>query len=1058
MLSPFHVLLALIPDKFMQILINAAFDRNRTVLLLLLFILIAGSFAYYAIPKESDPDVAIPIIYVSMSHEGISPEDAERLLVKPMEKELQSIEGIKQMTGSASEGHASVTLEFDAGFDSKQALLDVREKVDVAKAKLPASTEEPTVNEVNVALFPVLTISLSGPLPERTLLQLARQLKDKIEALPGVLEADIGGDREEMMEILVDPVVMDTYQIEYETLFSLLSRNNQLVAAGAIDTGAGRLVLKVPGVIEGLEDALNMPVKISGDTVVTFKDVARIRRTFKDPEGFARVGGQPAVTLEISKRVGANIIETLAAVRAIVEQQRPLLPATLVISYFQDKSREIRNILTDLQNNVASAIALVMIVILGALGVRSSLLVGIAIPGSFLAGILVIYLLGYTLNIVVLFSLILVVGMLVDGAIIVVELAERNLEQGLTPQQAFAAAAERMAWPVISSTATTLAVFLPLVFWPGVVGEFMKYLPITVLICLIASLFMALVFVPVLGGVMGKSRPMTGLETTAETKEAWFTRVYLWVLNLLLHHPALALLAALGFLVASYWAYGAFGRGVEFFPDVEPEFAQVQIHARGDLSITEKDRILYRIEQRILDMPELRVLYARSFNFAGDNRAEDVIGVIQLEFMDWQQRRKAVEIFAEIKQRTADIPGIVLEVRKQENEPSGGKPIQLQISALDPNRLSEITAQIRALMDQIGGFKDVEDNRPLPGIEWRLLVNRELAARYGADVSLLGYAVQLLTGGLKVTEYRPDDAEEEVDVRIRFPLHERTLDQLEQLRVHTINGMVAISHFVTLKPAPKTGTLQRIGGQRVITIQADVEEGLLVDDKLRELRAALEKLPPDPSVDLKFKGEDKDQREAMLFLLQAFVIALFLMTIILVTQFNSLYQTLLVLSAIVFSTAGVLLGLLLTNQPFGIVMVGIGIIALAGIVVNNNIVLIDCYNLLRQEGATALEAALETGRLRLRPVLLTAGTTVLGLVPMVLAMNVDLINRDISFGAPFTQWWTQLSSAIAGGLTFATVLTLILTPCLLVLGERLFFRQVKPQQQQMQQIINPAVN
>ncbi len=1023
----------------MHTLIDAAFSRNRTVLLLLLFIFLAGSYAYYSIPKESEPDVAIPIIYVSMSHEGISPEDAERLLVKPMEKELQAIEGIKEMSATASQGHASVMLEFDAGFDSKQALLDVREKVDFAQSKLPVSTDEPTVNEVNVALFPVLTIGLSGALPERTLLQLARQLQDKIEALPGVLKADIGGNREEVIEVLVDPLVMDTYQVDYEVLFNLVTRNNQLVAAGAADTGAGRQVLKVPGVLESLDDVLTLPVKVVGDTVITFQDVARIRRTFKDPEGFARVDGQPSVTLEISKRVGANIIQTIEAVRAITEQQRELWQSSVAVSYFQDKSREVRSMLSDLQNNVASAIALVMIVILGALGLRSSLLVGVAIPGSFLAGILVINMLGYTLNIVVLFSLILVVGMLVDGAIVVTELAERHLQQGLSPPQAFAAAAKRMSLPITASTATTLAVFVPLVFWPGVVGEFMKYLPITVLICLTASLFMALVFVPVLGGVMGQ--PARDVRDAPRQQElGGIIRAYLWLLKGLLHHPALTLLAAVGFLIGSYWAYGEFGRGVEFFPDVEPEFAQVQIHARGDLSIIEKDRILRRVEQRVLDMPELRVVYARSFNNAGDNRAEDVIGVIQLEFVDWQQRRKAAEILADMQQRAADIAGIALELRKQQGGPSGGKPIQLQISALDTSRLPPLTQQVRDLMDEIGGFKDVEDNRPLPGIEWRLHVNRELAARYGADISLLGNAVQMITAGIKLTEYRPDDAEEELDVRVRFPIQDRHLDQLQQLRINTAKGMIPISNFMQLEAAPKTGTLKRVGGERVISVQADVEEGLLVDDKLRELREALEKLPPDPSVNLTFKGEDADQREAMAFLIQAFVIAVFLMIIILVTQFNSLYQAGLVLSAIVFSTAGVLLGLLLTGQPFGIVMVGIGVIALAGIVVNNNIVLIDTYNGLKQEGFNQLDAALETGKLRLRPVFLTAVTTVLGLMPMVLAMNIDLIHREVSFGAPSTQWWTQLSSAIAGGLAFATLLTLILTPCLLVLGDRRLFK------------------
>ncbi len=1015
----------------MNTIIDLAFGRSRTVLMVLGFILIAGVSAYIAIPKESEPDVAIPYIHVYMTHDGISPEDAERLLVRPMEMELQSIEGVKEMKSTAAEGYASVTLEFFAGFDSKRALDDVREKVDTAKSKLPEATDEPSVNEVNVALFPVLTVSLSGPVPERGLIRIARDLQDRIEALLGVLEVDIGGDREALLEVIVDPVVMETYGVNFNELFTLVRNNNMLVAAGSLDTGAGRLTIKVPGVVEGVEDIMKMPVKVEGNKVVTFGEVASVRSGFKDPEGFARVNGQPAVTLEIKKRVGANIIDTIASVRQIVEAQRQHWPAGVGVVYMQDKSEQIHTMLGDLQNSVATAIVLVMIVIIAALGVRSAFLVGLAIPGSFLAGILVLDALGYTLNIVVLFSLILVVGMLVDGAIVITELADRRLSEQMPPRTAYMEAAKRMAWPVTASILTTLVVFLPLLFWPGIVGQFMKYLPITVIICLTASLAMALVFIPVLGGGLG------GRKVSPGASEGIVTQGYIRLLGRLLQHPGKVLLAAITALIGAYVAYIGFGKGVEFFPKVEPEMALIQIHARGDLSVHEKDAIVRQVEARILDMGELEAVYARSFNGGGsENQAEDVIGVVQLEFVDWQQRRKAVAILDEMRQRTADIPGVILEFRKAEGGPSGGKPIQIEFYSRHPERIPAAVAEVRQLMENLGGFVDVEDDRPLPGIEWRLQVNREQAARYGADVALLGNAVQMVTNGIKVSEYRPDDQDDEVDIRVRFPYAERNLDQLDQLRVPTEKGMVPITNFVTLEPAPKIGTLKRVDARRVITLQADVAEGLLVDDRLTELRRALATAALDPEVKLVFKGEDEDQREAANFLTSAFLSALFLMGLILVTQFNSLYQAALVLSAIVFSTAGVLLGLLITGRPFGIVMVGLGIIALAGIVVNNNIILIDTYNRLRRRGLVAAAAALETGRKRLRPVLLTAFTTVLGLMPMVLALNIDLINRHIAVGAPSTQWWTQLASAVAGGLAFATVLTLLLTPCLLILGEK----------------------
>ena len=1049
----------------MHAIISAAFDRNRTVLMLLVFLIAAGIIAYNNIPKESEPDVPIPIIYVSMSHDGISPEDAARLLVRPMEKELQSIIGIKEMSSTASEGHASVLLEFDAGFDGDTALLDVREKVDAAKSKLPADTDEPTVNEINIALFPVLNISLSGPIPERSLTKIAREMKDALEALPGVLEADIAGDREEVLEIEVDPNIMETYQVDFNSLFSLISNNNLLVAAGAIDTGAGRMVLKVPGIIEDITDMMSMPVKVTDDTVVVLSDVASIRRTFKDPTSFARLNGQPTLVLEISKRLGANIIETIDSVRSTIEKQRPYLPETLKIGFHQDKSIQTKMMLGDLQNNVISGVVLVMIVIMAALGVRSSILVGFAIPGSFLAGIMVINAMGFTMNVIVLFSLILVVGMLVDGAIIVTELADRNLSQGMSRSDAYANASKRMAWPIIASTFTTLAVFAPLLFWPGLIGQFMRYMPITVISCLLASLAMALIFIPVIGKMIGRKpdKVQSRAEQANNTRQEQLNYVlqnpdsssqtgkisaedvinaasgaratYLRVLHKLLKFPALTLIAVLLFTILSYVVYGALGKGVEFFPDIEPESLIAKVHARGDLSIYEQDRILRRIENKLIGNDAFKSVYTRTGS--DSESGGDVIGNISLELKEWNKREKAVDLIADMDKAVADIAGVQIEFLKDEGGPGGGgKPINIQISANSTPKLYDAVDHVREQMVSVGGFSGIEDNRPLPGIEWRLNVDRRLAAQYGANIAMIGNAIQLITSGIRVAGYRPDDATDELDMRMRYPVEQRNLDQIAQLRVLTNQGMVPVSNFVTLTPAAKTGVINRVDGKRVITIQSDVAEGFLPDTQKKLLEKRLLEGPIDPEVSVVFKGEAQEQQEAMIFLITAFVSAIFFMMIILVTQFNSLYQATLVLSAILFSTSGVLIGLLVTGQTFGIVMVGIGIIALAGIVVNNNIVLIDTYNRYKAAGSAALDAAMLTGSVRARPVFLTALTTILGLMPMVLSMNINFISREVSIGAPSTQWWTQLASAIAGGLAFTTLLTLFLTPCLLVLGAK----------------------
>ncbi|AYE84804.1 efflux RND transporter permease subunit [Sulfitobacter sp. W002] len=1026
----------------MNALIDAAFSRARVVILSLVMILAVGAYAYIGIPKESSPEIPIPTLYVSTSLEGISPEDSERLLVEPLETELSAITGLKQITSNGAEGHASVQLEFEPGFDSDEALDKVREGVDRAKSDLPEDATDPVVTEINTALFPILTAILSGPVPERTLNTISEELKDAIEGLSGVLEVDVGGERTELLEVLIDPTVFETYNISFEELISQINRNNRLIAAGAIESGAGRLVLKVPGLIENVEDVMSLPIKVRGDTVVTFADVAAIRRTFKDPTGFARIDGQPALALEIKKRSGANIIETVAAVRELIDEMRAEWPDSITVKYTQDESEQVQDMLSDLEANVIAAVILVMIVIVWALGVRSALLVGLAIPGAFLAGVTALWVMGYTMNLVVLFSLILVVGMLVDGAIVTTELADRRLQEGHAPRAAYAHAAKRMAWPIIASTATTLSVFFPLLFWTGTVGEFMKFLPITVILTLTASLFMALVFIPVVGGIIGKRPPQSAKDKAtlyaAEQGDPrdlkGFTGGYVKLLQFAILRPWMTLILAIAMLMGGFTAYAQFGNGITFFPEVEPDFAQVQVRARDNFSIYEQDALVRQVEQRLFAYDEIASVYARTGSSNRDSA--DLIGTIQVEFTEWDERRTAAMIGEEIRTEMAAIPGIDVQVQTASNGPSAGKPVNLRVQAHDPEVQQQVVDQIREKMADIGGFTDVTDSRPLPGVEWRIAVNRSEAARFGADISTLGQAVQLLTRGITVADYRPDDAEGSIDINVRFPSDERTLEELQSLRVPTSAGLVPISNFVTFEPSPRTGTITRVDQERVVTIEANVAPGVLVNDQTVALRSAIDAMDLPPGVEASFAGEAEDQQESMIFLAGAFITAIFLMFVILVIQFNSFYQAFVVMSAIVFSIAGVLFGLLITGRPFGVVMGGIGVIALAGIVVNNNIVLIDTYNDLKKAGLSPLEAALRTGAQRLRPVVLTSVTTALGLMPMVIGLNINFFTREIVYGAPSTQWWTELSSAIAGGLVVATVLTLVVTPAMLMLGEK----------------------
>lgn len=1028
----------------MNAIIDFALDHTRTILLTLALIFISGAVAYVSIAKESSPDINIPIIYVSMHHEGISPDDAERLLIRPMEAELATIEGVKEMTASGYQGGANIILEFTAGFDADKALDDVREGVDKAKPELPDETDEPSVNEVNFSLFPVLVINLYGDIPERTLIRIARDVQDEIEKLTSVLEARIAGNREEQVEIIVDPIKVESYGLNGTEIISFFQRSDQLVAAGNLDTGAGRFAVKVPGLFESLNDILDMPLQVSGDSVVTVSDIATLRRNFKDPESFARLDGKPSVALEIIKRTGENVIDTVDAVRTIIDKERQNWPVGLEVSFSQDKSDKIRQRLSDLQNNLVSAILLVMIVCIAALGFTSASLVGIAIPGAFLCGIMVLFYSGLTVNVVVLFGLILSVGMLVDGAIVVTEYADRKLAEGLSPKESYAAAAKRMSWPIITSTMTTLAAFAPLVFWPGVVGEFMVYLPITILSVLISSLLMALVFVPTLGSLFARQRknpkPESKLTTVKDLDHVrGITKLYVGILNRALNKSWLVLLLAIGVLIGVQSYYAKNNNGVKFFPDIEPDLASVLIHARGNMSIYEQDLIVRDVANRFNTIDGLRAIYSRTGSTGRNNDlAEDVIGQIQLEFDDWDKRDSADEILKQVESETQDIAGILIETQKSEEGPNSGKPVEIQILSRTPEFLPKTVKHIRTGMTEIGGFTNIEDSRPIPGIEWEIDVNRAQAAKFNLDITTIGQTIRLITNGLKVSEYRPDDAEDEVDVIIRYPLDDRSLNRLDDLRIETDDGSIPITNFVTRSPQQSVSIIERARGFRSMEIKADVQRGENIAAKIKALQEWIKTQNFDPTVQIEFKGQDEDQKESQVFLSRAFIVALFMMMIILVTQFNRFYNAFLVLSAVIMSTIGVMMGLLITGAPFNIVMTGIGIIALAGIIVNNNIVLIDTYDVhMKRKGISVKDAILLTGAQRLRPVLLTTITTGLGVLPMVFQMNIDFFNRDISFGAPSTQWWVDLSTAIAFGLVFSTPLTLLVTPCALKFREDL---------------------
>ncbi|HEV7982737.1 MAG TPA: efflux RND transporter permease subunit [Xanthobacteraceae bacterium] len=1014
-------------------LIDYAIDHARLTVATLVFLLTAGLVAYVTIPKEAEPDVKIPIIFVQLAQRGISPEDAERLLLRPVETQLKSVGNVKEMRSTAFEGGGFVLLEFEAGFDSKSALADVRAKVDQAKHDLPRDVDEPQVQEVNLSLYPVLVVGLAGDVPERTLLRMARSAKNAIEQAPGVLSAELRGARDEAVEIIIEPTLINSYGISLDQLGQLTSSFNTLIAAGALEGQSGRFAVKVPSLFEKPQDILKVPVVASSGAAVTLSDVAQIRPTFKDATSVTRVNGRPAMTIEVSKRTGANLIEVVDAVKAVVAELQKTWPDSVQITFTQDKSKIIRQMLADLQNSVLTGVLLVSVVILFALGFRASLFIGIAIPASFLAGVLGLQLAGLTVNIVVLFSLILAVGMLVDDAIIVSEFAERRMSEGMTPRDAYALAAKRMSGPVIAATATRVAAFSPLLFWPGVVGQFMKYMPITLIATLSASLMVALFFTPTLGALLGRAAAVPHDERTGDRGP------YMRTVRLALRHPGLTLGLAVLLLFAVQTAYGRFGHGVEFFPSVEPDYGQVIVHARGNLSLDEKDRAVAEVEKRVLAFDGLKTVYSR----IGEQPrgmgelTEDTVGVIQFEFADWRARRPAHAIMDAIRDNTADISGILVEVTAPRAGPATGKPIQIQLSAPDPAALTPAAKTVAAVLGKRSDIRDLDDGQPLPGIDWKIAVDNGEAAKYGAGVNTVGSAVQLVTNGLKATEYRPVDSDKAVDILVRFPPDRRSLDQIDDLRVQTQAGHVPIGNFVTRFPAQRVGYINRVNANRVMTVAANVAEGVQTAVVQEEIARELAQTDLGPGVGFKLKGEDEERAKAGAFLGKAFGTAIFLIFAILLAQFNRLTSVALVLSAVVMSTFGVLLGLMFMGQSFGVVMTGIGVIANAGVIVNNNIVLIDTYDRLRREGIAAYDAILETCRERARPVVLTAVTAILGVLPIAFGVNVEFLAREVTVGAPATQWWINLSTAIVFGLGFATVLTLVVTPAALMAIENL---------------------
>jgi multidrug efflux pump len=1031
--------------------IDTAVSRSRTTLSIFVAIMLTGFGSYLSIPVELNPDVEVPIIITTIIHEGISPEDAERLLAKPTEIELKSLDGITQISSFSSENAATIITEFDISFESKTALSDVREAVNRAKARFPANTEEPLMQEVSAAGLPVVQIAIGGQgVPERVLLRVAEQLQREIEILPQILEAVMVGNREELLEAEIDPGKLETYGIPNSAIVSTVMNNNRLIPAGQVDTGQGSFSVKVPGLIENAEDLFNLPLASTDLGVLTVADIAKVRRTFKDATRYSYSNGSASISLNVNKRKGANLVESMEQIDAVVERIRPTLPPSVTLSYINNTAPLVLEQNLGLQGNMATAMVLVLIVVIASVGVRSGLIVTLAVPFSFFFAFIIISLLGFTYNFMVIFGLLLGLGMLIDGAIVMVEYADRKMAEGLNSLEAYRAAVDRMFWPIMASTATTLAAFLPIMFWPGVSGQFMSYLPITVFAVLIGSLFYALLFAPTIGALIGQGSAAAkafakGGNDDGRVVATGITRLYEKSLKVAVKLPITVFLLSIVTLVTIVWAYGRYGKGVEFFTGVEPSQTQIQVFARGNYSPAELRDVMLSVQERIYEVGYFKGIVMQSGTgqqLGGDQQtAPDLIGYIFVEMVDRRERElDGFEVENRYRQAIANLPGARAEVVSLEQGPPVGKEIQIELSGEELEPLFAEAARIRNFLENdMTGLIDIDDTAPVPGIEWEIEVDRARAAMMGASMAEIGTAIQLMTNGVFMGDYRPNDSEEEVDIRIRYPAEYRGIEQMDTIRIATANGPVPISSFVTRVAKPAVSSIQRVDGARVVYVRANPAPGIVASNKLFEIDAWLEENPPQRGVTAVFRGANEEQANSAAFLGKAFSLAMALMAILLVTQFNSYYQALIILSSVLLSTAGVLLGLLTTGQTFSVILTGIGIVALSGIIVNNNIVLIDTFNYLKAKHGdwTLEEIIVQTGVQRLRPVFLTTFTTGFGLLPLAMHVSVDLINAEIEVGGPITSQWVSLASAIVFGLSFATILTLIVTPAMLALPDAL---------------------
>ncbi len=1017
--------------------------HRATVYVLLVGLIVAGVYSYVTLPREAAPDIQIPMVLVRALYEGVSPKDMESLVAVPLEKKLSGVDRVKEMLSISVEGMTLISLEFDADYDIDDALQKVRDKVSEAEPDLPLDVETPSVEEINLSEFPIVLVSLYGDVGPVRLKQVADELEDRFDGIPGVLDAQVIGGLEREIRAEFDPERLAAYELTFDEVARSIETENVNVPAGRMDLGRSRYLVRVPGEFHSVDEISKVIVAVRNGRPVYLGDVARIIDGFKDRETYSRLNGRESVTVSIQKRSGENVIRISDDIRRILEEESEGFPRGMRYAITLDLSDDIRTMVADLENNIFSGLVLVITVIFLFMGGRNALFVALSIPYSMAISFVGLQMAGITLNMVVLFALTLALGMLVDNAVVIVENIYRHRQEGYGRVEAAELGADEVARAVIASTLTTLAAFFPILFWPNVMGKFMAFLPKTVILALTASLFVALVVNPALCARFLKLKEEKAGAKSRRHERHRVLQGYDRLLRSALRRPGITILLAVLGLAASIILFVFWGAGTEFLPTTEPDRAIITVHAPAGTRLDVSDRLVRRVEEILgrYDVVEYYVSNVGSSAAAANpfqpgGMGGPALSQITVVFRERRERpMPSSEAIRRIREELRGIPGARIEITQEENGPLTGPPVNVEILGDDLDELDRLAGEVSRRIRDVPGLVDLQDDIEEGNPEFRFRVDRAKAAMLGLRTASIGQTLKAAFNGLDVGVYREGD--DEYDIVVRLMKERRNdLGTLEQLRVPDAMGRpIPILDVARLELARGPGAVRRVDQKRAVHVQAEVA-GRKGTEVLRDVRKRLEGFHLPAGYRIKYRGESEDIEESKEFLNKAFAGAIGLIALVLVTEFNSIALSLIVLASVLLSLGGVMFGLLVTRTPFGIIMTGIGVISLAGIVVNNAIVLIDYTEQLRARGRKLLDAVIEGGRTRFRPVMLTAVTTVFGLIPMAVGVSFDVRHFRFEIGSESSQWWGPMAVAVIFGLSVATILTLVVVPTLYYLARR----------------------